>query len=217
MGAIKWFTPGRIITLVVLGALAFTGLSLYGYANSLWNAAVDFQTGLNAGYKSNQNYLSAYESGFYETIGVANLKSAKMDKIISDAVKGRYEGNTSAKPGGGSLFSAIAEAYPDLAQLNIYDKMVDYISAGRAGYRNKQDALLDQLRGFDKWRETGIIQHMLIQWGGFPDNNLVACAGPDDCKYGMEAKQRMFNIVLTEGTENAYKTSKMAPLQVPKD
>lgn len=212
----KWFTPGKIIAMVVFGAILFIGLNLWGYANGLWNTMVGYETTLNASYKSNQNYLSAYESGFYETIGVANLKSAKLDKILTDAVKGRYDGNTSAKPGSGSLFSAIAEAYPNI-DLTIYDKIADYIKAGRAGYRNKQDTLLDQLRSFDNFRRSGILQHLLIGWGGFPTQNLVACAAADDCKRGEEAIKRMTQIVVTEGTETAYKTSKMAPLSVPKD
>lgn len=213
----NWFTPRRIVNLVIIAVMLFAGMGIWGYANDLWNTAIGYQTSLNAGYKSNQNYLSAYEAGFYETVGVANLKSAKLDKILSDAVKGRYEGDTSAKPGGGSLFSAIVEAYPNI-DLQVYDKIVDYIKGGRAGYRGKQDALLDQLRGFDNWRQSGILQHFLVEKvGGFPDRNLVACAGADDCKYGADAKQRMWNIVVTEGTETAYKTGKMKPLAVPQN
>ena len=212
-----WFTTRRTVRIVICAAIAFAGLSLWGYANNLWNTAIGFQTALNAAYKSNQNYLSAYETGFYETVGVANLKSAKLDKIITDAAKGRYEGKTSAQPGGGSLFSAIAEAYPSL-DLNIYDKIVDYIKGGRAGYRGKQDALLDQLRGFDNWRQSGILQHFLVATvGGFPSQGLVACIGQDDCKYAAEAEQRMWNIVITEGAETAYKTGKMKALTVPQN
>lgn len=209
----KWITPGRVI-LVALVAIAVWA---YAYANDLWNTAIPHQTGLNGEYKSGQAYLSSYEAGFYEGVGVANLKSAKMDKIISDAVKGRYDGDTSAKPGGGSLFSAIAEAYPTL-DLNVYDKMLDYIKAGRAEYRGKQDALIARLQAFDSWRKSNIIQSIIIdRILGIPNKDLVACAGPDDCKYGADAEQRMWNIVLTEGAENAYKTSKMKPLAVPQN
>lgn len=212
----NWFTTGRIIGLAIIGAIVLGGLSLWGYASGLWDEGVDRETTLNAGYKSSQNYLSGYESEFYETIGVANLKSDKLNKILADAVKGRYDGDTSAKPGQGALFSAIVEAYPSI-DLTIYDKIVDNIKAGRAGYRGKQDALLDQLRGFDKWRRSGILQHLLISWGGFPSQKLTACVGADDCKYGEDAIKRMMQIVITEGTETAYRTGKMAPLAVPKN
>src|SRR5262249_47679195 len=125
--------------LIVIGVLAavFVGLiGIYNYANSLQQEGVARETELTAQYLDNQNELSTYISKFYETIGVANLKSDKMDKILLDAVKGRYEGHTSAQPGQGQLFSAIQEAYPTV-NLDIYDRILDQISAGRDAYKQK--------------------------------------------------------------------------------
>ncbi|MCK9344586.1 MAG: hypothetical protein M0P64_00490 [Candidatus Pacebacteria bacterium] len=210
----KWITPGRVIFV----ALVAIGIWAYTYANDLWNTAVPHQTGLNAQYKQNQSYLAAYESGFFEMLGVANVKSDKLNKILLDSVKGRYDGNSSAKPGTGMLFSAIAEAYPDLKQLDIYDKVTDYIVAQRAGYNGLQVALLSRIQSFDTWRQSNLVQSLLIKYVlNIPNKDLIACAGPTDCKYGAEALERMRNIVLTEGTEKAYATSKMAPLVAPKD
>jgi hypothetical protein len=209
----SWFSFGKLVTIAILSGLVFGGFGLWNYANEVRNTIIDFQTQLNARYKSNQNYLANYETGFYESIGVANLKSDKLDKILSDAAKGRYEGNTSAQPGKGALFSAIVEAWPDL-DLAVYDKIVDYVDSGRAGYRNMQDVLIDHLRSFDKWRQEGILRSFIVRLAGFPNDDLFACAGPDDCKYGMEALRRMWDIVLTEDVENAYKTSKMKALKV---
>ena len=79
------------IVLVVLAAIIGSGLVFYGYINGLRSESVKREAQLSAQYQSNQNYLSTYISGFYEQIGVANLKSEKMDQILSDAVKGRYE------------------------------------------------------------------------------------------------------------------------------
>src|SRR3989338_1261140 len=140
-----------IVLAVILGVFVLGGCSAYGYANGVRNEGIGRETQLTAQYLSNQNYLSTYISGFYEQMGVANLKSEKMDQILTDAVKGRYEdGGMNV---GSSFFTGIVEAYPDISGLNIYDKIVDYVAAGREGYRATQDKLLDQLRQYDTWRK----------------------------------------------------------------
>src|SRR6185369_8370334 len=120
---------GLIITLVVIGGLVGTVIGLYNYANSLQMTAIAKETQLSKQYLDNQNELGAYISSFYEQVSVANLKSDKMDKILLDAVKGRYDNElSSAKVGQGQLFSAIKEAYPDLGtNMQLYDKIMDFV------------------------------------------------------------------------------------------
>jgi hypothetical protein len=202
-----------IIAGAVAVALLLCGIATYNYFNGLQQTGVDYETQLNAQYLDNQNELSAYKSTIYEQAGIANLKSDKLDQILLDAVKGRYEGKTSAQPGQGQLFSAITEAYPDL-DLKVYDKIVDQISAGRERYKNKQTKLLDLLRGYDKWRSTGIIQSRLISAAGFPSNSLEARIGTS-VKHGMEARDQMYLIVLTSDTKKAYETGVDDPISVP--
>ena len=102
-----------IISGAILGALVLGAIGIYGYANGLQKEGVARETELNAQYLDNQNELSTYISKFYETVGIANLKSDKMDQILLDAVKGRYEGHTSAQVGQGQLFSAINFTRPE--------------------------------------------------------------------------------------------------------
>lgn len=204
---------GLIIGLAPVVVLVAAGLYFYGYLNGLRTESVNRENQLNAQYVSNQNFLSTYISGFYEQLGVANLKSEKMDKILTDAVKGRYEGSGVAK---GAMFSAMVEAYPDLQGLNIFDKMTDYIAANREGYRNIQDKLLDMLRQFNTWRQDGMVQSWVVaSLLGIPSQRLEARIGTDVVR-GQSALDRMWVIVLTEKATNAYLTGKMDPLQVPK-
>src|SRR5262245_58567300 len=101
--------------------LVFVG---YQQLNGVHQARADYENGLNAQYVSNQNELSSYISGFYEQLGVAKLKSQKLNDILLAAVKGRYDAKGSAaQVGKGQLFSAISEAYPELTGLNVYDKV----------------------------------------------------------------------------------------------
>lgn len=205
------------IVFIVLGALGvlglIVGLSVYGYVNGTRNEGVEHETRLTAQYLSNQNYLSAYASGFYEQVGVANLKSEKLNEILTDAVKGRYdEGGLKI---GSPFFTVIREAYPDLTGLNIYDKIVNYIAAGREGYRASQDKLLDMLRAYDTWRGKGLVKNQVVRSLGFPSDRLEARVGQKAWR-GAEARDRMYLIVLAPDAKKAYESGEMEPLKIPR-
>ena len=207
------FGTGMMVLTSILAALLFCAFVVYSYINGLRNQRVDFETRLPAQYLANQAYLSSFITGFYELIGIANVKSEKIDKILTDAVKGRYEQGGGYRTMESALFSAIREAYPDLSGLNIFDKAADYVTANRVGYREDQTKLLDMLRAYDKWRASGIISSWVIKnILGTPTDNLVASIG--DIKItGQAALDKMYTIVLVEGTAEAYKTGVMKPLK----
>jgi hypothetical protein len=126
---------GMKIALTIVGApvsiVLVGGLGVYSYINNLRNDMVGYESQLNAQYLSNQNYLSSYISGFYEQMGITKFKSDKLDTILADYAKGRSGGN--GKEDKQSFINAVHEAVPNLDGLNIADKMMDYVSAGRAG------------------------------------------------------------------------------------
>lgn len=213
-----------IVLLGMGGFFLFIVLVIGGcglYANSLRNEGVTQERALSSQYLDNQNFLSGYISGFYEQVGVAQASTDALDRVLTDAVKGRYDGKTSAQPGTGSLFSAIAEAYPELSAqelLRIWGKIQDYVTSQREGYRNKQSKLLDMLRTYDTWRETGGPGKRLILSLGiiadFPSNNLEARIGETKLT-GEVARDKMYQIVLDSTTLKAYETGKLDPLKIP--
>jgi len=204
-----------IVALVVVSVLLFVSTSMYGCANSLRSEGVRHESGLSAQYQSGQNYLSAYVSGFYEQIGVANLKSDNMDKILLDAVKGRYDGKTNAAPDQKAMFSAMVEAYPNLSSLDVYDKIMNYVASNREGFRNIQEKLLDMLRSYDNWRQDGVVQTRFVEYVlGFPTTRLEARITGEPTLTGPTALAKMREIVLTGAAVDAFKTGKMAPLSV---
>ena len=206
-------SKGLMITLGVIAALVIGAVSLYGTVNSMRNEGIRMETNLSAQYLDNQNELSSFKSSFYEQVGVANLKSDKLDQIIEDAVKGRYEGKM--EPGtGGSMFSAITEAYPDLkGQLDLYDRIVDFVRAGREAYKQKQTKLIDMLRVYDYWRQEGLIKSMFLG-NFFPSSALKARIG-SNVQSGQAALDQMYIIVLTSDTKKAYETGTDEPMQLP--
>jgi hypothetical protein len=134
-------------------------------------------------------------------------------EVLVEAVRGRYDdsgfGTDSA------LFFAIAEAYPDVNGLTTaWTRIIDYISAQREGYRNQQSKLLDMLRSYDTWRETGILKPLITSILGVPTHRLKADVG-DTVLTGDLALAEMYEIVLTQEAVDAYEDSRMEPLQIP--
>jgi hypothetical protein len=212
---ISWKLGFGLAALVLAAIVCVGGIGLYGYANSLQMTGVSLEKQLNAQYLDNQNNLSSYISGFYEQVGIAQAAGSQLDTILTDAVKGRYDGKDGAAFGSDALFAAISEAYPDTSQLaGNWTVILDYIKAGRESYRNIQSKLLDMLRSYDTWRESGLVQSQIIRLMGYPSNGLVARIGTD--KYtGQDALDKMYQIVLTKEALDAYNTGTMDPLQVP--
>lgn len=202
--------------IAIIAVICFTVGATFGSVNKARNGAITREAALNAQYLDNQNELSSFVSTFYEQLGIADRKSDKLNTILVEAVKGRYEGETSAQPGGGALFSAIAEAYPDLTALDTYDKVAETISAGREAYKNKQSKLLDMLRSYDTWRKKGLIHSQIVKLVGVPTSGLQARIG-NKVTTGPEALDQMYRIVLASKATEAYETGILEPLDANAD
>lgn len=202
-----------IVFLSIIVVFIMLVLSGYSYINNTRNDVVSMESDLMVQYPANMAYLSSYVGGFYEMLGVTNLKSEKMDKILIDSVKGRYEGNGGFSPNG-AFFSAIKEAYPDLSGLNSYDKIIDYSSAKREGYRADQVKLLSMLRNYDNYINSNIVRSLIVKnIFNAPTRRLKVRVG--DKEYiGQDAIDKMLQIVLVEGVTESYETGKMKPLSV---
>lgn len=201
---------GKIVAIIILAAIVVGGVGLYNYYNGLRDESIAFEKPLNAQYLDNQNMLSEFVSGFYEQVGISNLKSEKMDKILKDALTGKF-GDEGFKSNG-SFISAFQEAGIDLTGLNIYDKIMDYVQAKRPEFKMAQSKLLDMLRAYDTWREQGAIRSWFIaKFIGAPTVRLEARVG-SNVYTGAKAREMMYQIVLTDKAVKAFETGKMAPL-----
>lgn len=212
----KGWQIGLIIVAVLVVIASVGGCN---YANGVRNDGIAFERQISAQYLSNQNELSAFVSGFYERVSVVQAQSDVLDKVLLDAVKGRYDD----KEGGGGLainspfFAVMVEAYPEasVAQLmGSWNKVQDYIGAGREGYRAKQDKLLDMLQSYDTWRERGFVKSVAVGMFGFPSHRLEARVGNTKVT-GDAARDKMYQIVLAGAALKAYETGTMEPLKVP--
>lgn len=215
-------TLKKFKNLIIVGAIALVLLiiagSIFGKVDTLRNEGIARETQMVAQYKDNQNILSTYIVTFNETLGIADRQSEKLNNILLDAVKGRYDNDTSLQPGtGGQMFSAITEAYPDLtATSEIYSKVLDQVNSGRNEYKNAQSKLLDLIREYNTWRETGFIESTINDMLGFPGDNLRVTDNGQTYT-GQAALDRIERIVLTQDAVDSYETGTTEPLITPSE
>lgn len=203
---------GVVVGAVALVIVAIVAMVFYSKVNGLRNTAISKETALVSQYKDNQNELSTYILQFKETMGVANVGADRLEDILVDAVKGRYDGNM--EPGdSGSMFSAIAEAYPDLtATSESYAKVQDLVVSGRNAYKNQQTKLLDMIRDYDSWRNRDFIDSLIVRdWIGAPTDLLKVNVAGVTYK-GEDALEKISEIVLVQDAIDSYDTGIQEPL-----
>jgi hypothetical protein len=204
-------SKGIIATIVVLGLLVVGGISLFGYVNGIQKEGVAQEQALNAQYQSSQLELDTYTKKILESVGLADRKSDKLAEVLKAAVAGRYEGEV--KPGqGGAFFSAITEAYPNI-DLSIYDRIVDMVNAGREAFKQKQNQLRDQIRVYETWMYSGIVQSRVIAMVGYPSNQLEARIGTRVVT-GRDALSQMKVLVTSKGTSEAFQTGEQEAIDI---
>lgn len=197
---------------VVIAVVLISIIVLYGKFNGAQKTMVRHETGLSAKYSDCQDNLSNYIAKIKEALGVADRASAALDTVLTDVVKGRYEAGSTANPSGGSAFSAIVEAYPDLSGMTInYEKVQSAIFAGRDGFKRCNTGLLDRIRAYNEWRNSGLIQSKINAIVGAPSDNLEARVGGVTV-YGKSALDAMKRLPLTTEAQTAYETGTMDPL-----
>ena len=205
----KGFSQLGILGLVAAGALILGGISLYGYAVVIRNQGLMWETDLNTVYRSYETETATYVNTFYEQTGLANLKSEKMNQIIQDAMEGRYGENPQD---GNLLFKAVSEAYPDLNALNIYDKILPTVQAGREGIRNRQNLVIEKAQKFNFWRKQGVFRAWVLS-GVYPSRDLQVKVGGRTV-YGEEALDQLSEPITNSITDEAFQKHKMEPLRV---
>lgn len=203
-------TKGKITALIVGGVLFLLALAGYGYFNGLNTDRVNMETTITAQYQSNQLELDTYHKKIKEAVGIANVKSDKLDQVLRNAVSGRYGDSNAAgnrQGQGGAFFSAIVEAYPDIrGQLDLYDRIVDAVFAGREAFKQKQNLLLDRVRAYEVWMNDGLVQSIMIKKViGAPTDLLQARIGTKVLR-GQAALDQIRLVVTSKGTNESFES-----------
>lgn len=204
----------KVAIIATLAVIAIAIVSIFGYINSVRSEGIGKENNLERAYKNAQDELSKVTLTVKETAGIADKAGSKIDTIIKDAVTGRYDGAMDAGTGG-AMFSAIQEAYPELAaNVALYAKVQDAIIAGRLSFSNSQKVLLGEVTSYENWMEQDITRSMVVDMLGFPTDSLEAQIGTN-VYHGRDALAKIKTLVLTKDTVTAYETGEVAPLIEP--
>lgn len=211
----KLLASPKLIAGAVVGFLALVMvIATFSSFNGTQKDMVNREQRLSAQYQDNQNELSAYISTVKESLGVAESNTAALDEVLANAIKGRYDGDNAAMGQGGAFFSAITEAYPQLDAVSLpYQKVQEAVMSGRMAYKNKQTKLLDMLREYETWKNSGFIHSKMTSMVGAPSDNLVARVGTNTSR-GQDALDKMYLIVLDKDTKQAYDTGELEPMDL---
>lgn len=200
---------GGLIALTVLIGL----FSLIGTYTSVRNEGRSQELALTRQFKATQTQYGQFRTSVYDQLSIAREKRDALDKILVDAVSGRYD-----KKGGSNeidrqaVFSAIKEAYPDLSGLDIYDKIIVQIQAGREAFARNQEQLQDMIRSYDQWRTTGSLLHpWFVEQLGFPSDLLEARIG-DKVYRGADAYEKMSRAIVGSDTSAIFESGTDKPL-----
>lgn len=185
---------GVAVLVVLISGIAWR-ISAHNDGNRLQNQ-------LNAQYNVNIAKLGDCIIKIRESSGIAKGETAAFDKIIEDAVKGRYEVGSTAQPTGGALFSAIKEAYPDLTNLgSTFNKVLEVTVGCRSDYQSYQEKLQSQIKTFNDWRNGSLSGNLWA--GGYPTSELHAVKGDQTLK-GQEALDQMERVVTVSDAQKGY-------------
>lgn len=189
----KWF--------VAAGVIALVALIYFISHNSVVNSGNQKQQDLMADYKDTTNVLSNCLVQTKQSVGAINSQNAALDKIITDAVRGRYELGSSAKPGSGTLFSALSEQYPNTSELSkSYQQVLTIINGCRTDFKDSQSKLQASVANFNKWR-TGSWTTRTFGGGSYPTHDLYV-----DFKggklYGKAALEQMSKLVVVSDAQS---------------
>lgn len=203
---LNWVQKPKVaIALACVGALLVSTIVLIGSYVSVRNDGRSQELAMNAQWKSMQINYGQFRTGFLDKLSIAREKRDAMDKILTDAVSGRYDkagqqGTVDSK----AVFSAIAEAYPDIKGLNIYDELLKDIQAGRERFAKDQEQMQDMVRSYDDWRTTGSLFHPLfVKWAGFPSSMLEVKVNGKEF-YGQAALDMMKRPIVGSDTNQIF-------------
>ena len=205
--------PKVIIGLIVAAVILFGAVSVIGTYTSVRNEGRSQELAMTAHWKNTQARYGQFRMGRADKLAIAREKRDAINKILVDAVAGRYDkANQPGTVDQQAVFSAIVEAYPDTKGLDIFDGLLKDIQAGREAFAKDQETMADMVRSYNSWRTTGSFLHpTFVNWAGFPSPTLEARVG-DKVYTGQEALDKMSKVIVGQDTGEIFDTGNDKPL-----
>ncbi len=200
-----------VVVVIVVVLLGIGGQTASVYVDTR-NTGRATELALVADYNGMIAHYGQNRMTVVDQLGISREKARRMNQILDAAVSGRYNkpGSTTAVDNG-KLFSAIAEAYPDLTGLNVYDKILVFVQTARKNFGDDQAHLQTSIQNYKTWLTTGSLLHPMIAQWLFPSNTLEIKVG-DQVYHGQEALDHMLKPIVGSDTNEIFNSSVDKPM-----
>lgn len=203
----------RIITVLALVGLTFVGGTWFAseYTDTR-NEGRGFELSLTADYKKGMSDYDQGRSSVLDRLHIADDKREGLEKLLRAGVESRKFEGTGGGVNRNAFISAVREAYPDLKQLGIYDKIADSVVGMRKDFASSQARLAAEVQKYNTWRTTGSLLHpFFVSLVGFPSKALEIKIG-GTTYYGAEALAKMSTVVMSSTSQEIFNTGVDKPL-----
>ena len=181
----------RKIIYLLLIVFAFSAAMFIEFKGA-YNAAVDYETRIEAQWNNNRNTLSQYNLKIQETVQIPEMYRDDFIKTINASMTGRY-----GEQGSQATMQWFKEHSITLP-IQLYQQIQQMIEAGRNEFKNEQKKLIDLTRGYKKLTRT--------LWTGF----LARQAGfPSD-----EFNWEKYKVLVDGKTQDSYSKKKLETLKL---
>lgn len=205
----KVSTPTLFIVLGALVLALIAGVIVFVVNQNVVNEGNQKEATLTAVYTDGANYLSNCVVKTERTAGLLKSQTVAVDKVLADAVAGRYgTGNTMDKA---KLFSAITEAYPDSSVEGLnksFNNALEVITGCQDDFARKQSVIIDNVRLFDSWK-TGNTTVRFFGGNNFPNENLRVSL-PGINLTGAAALDKIRTPIVDSQTTATYQTGEQS-------
>lgn len=208
----EWFRKNRV--LVAVGAavvvLAIVILMVVQYRIGVRNDGEARQERVEQLYDNSRNSLSTCLDQGQIAAQVTEQEFESLKEILVEVVGARYvsESSASAVIGGGQLFSAVVEAYPQIDQRS-WQNLQTVVVGCRSEFQGAQNRLLDEAQQFDTWMLNNSIWNSGIK-SDFPTDDLtVVNLSADSVETGQDALEYMTRVITVEDANTAFETGEL--------
>jgi hypothetical protein len=176
------------------------------------NEGRDIELHLTARYKEVMSKYDQDRSTALDNFKIAGAKRDGLDQLLRTAIEGRGFAGAGGAVNRGAFISAVKEAYPDLKQLGIYDKIADFVVGMRKRFGEQQSQLATEIQRYNQWRTTGSLLHpFFVSLIGFPGSSLEIRIG-GTIYHGQAALAKMSTVVMTGDSQQIFDQSTDQPL-----
>lgn len=197
---------------VAVAALILVVIIVMAILNSIqgtFNEGERREQDLTALYNSSQVSLSTCLDQGRTAAQVTEEEYEKIEEILVNAAGARYtdESTASTVIGGGTLFSAVVEAYPQIDQRS-WQNLQTVVVGCRDEFQGSQDRIQAAAAEYNRWRVSNDIFNGWIK-GQFPSNELMVMTPAGKPLYAMSAYVQITQVVTAEEAKLAFETGEL--------